>query len=494
MISPARAFYRPGEPVEIPVSGRFQATIWHLADQVAAIEGEGALRWMPPAISHRGYRVRIQAESGEQWTAFDVLNHWTDMPRYGYLFDFSPERTNYNLDWLLAHHINGLQFYDWQYRHDTLLPPNPVYEDPLGRKGSLDTVRALIDAAHKRSMAAMPYTAVYAASPTFADAHPEWGLYDTASTLYDFADGFLKIMNPASPWREHFAQECRNVLAALSFDGIHVDQYGQPRAGFDAQGQPVDLAEAIAGTLGALHEAVGGDAALVFNLVHNWPLEAICKTSVDFLYCELWPPQITLGDLAATTTLNWSSSDGRPSVVAVYVNPIKEHNVKLVQSVIAASGGCHIAHGEDGLYLSDPYFPRSERPSPALAAYVKRIADFAVAYEELLALAQPVTLNAAVEDDLWLIPRSTPDCLVLNVLNAAPQMCWNEPLQPRPTRKEVTVAIAVERHVDRVWWVSPDADAPPHPLNFHIENGTLLVIIPHVETWSLVAIEFAERP
>lgn len=493
MIFPARAFYHPSELMEIPVSGRFQATIWHLADKVAAIEGEDVLRWMPPAIAHRGYRVRIQTESGEQWTAFDVLNRWTDMPRYGYLFDFSPERTSFNLDWLLAHHVNGLQFYDWQYRHDTLLPPAVHYEDPLGRKLSLDTVRALIDAAHTRGMAAMPYTAVYAASPAFAAAHPGWGLYDAASTLYDFADGFLKIMNPASLWREHFVRQCQNALAALPFDGIHVDQYGEPRAGFDVQGQPVDLPQAIAGTLEALHTAIPQGAALVFNLVHNWPLETIRKSPVDFLYCELWPPHIRLGDLAEMTTLNWASSDGCPPVVAAYVNPIHEHTVKLVQSVIAASGGYHIAHGEDGLYLSDPYFPKSERPSSALACHLKRIADFAVAYEELLAFAQPASASAVVEDDLWLIARSAPNRLVLNLLNAAPQMCWNEPLQPLPVQKDVPVITAVEQPVAGVWWASPDTDAPPQPLDFRNENGSLHFALPRVETWSLVAIEFAER-
>lgn len=493
MIHPTRAFYHPGEPVEIPIPERFQATIWHLADELAVIEGEGSLQWLPPPVPRRGYRARIKTASGEHWTAFDVLNRWTDAPRYGYLFDFSPERASFNLDWLLAHHANCLQFYDWQYRHDTLLPPVTLYEDPLGRKLSLDNVRTLIDAAHQRGMAAMPYTAVYAASPTFAGAHPEYGLYDGEGNLYEFAHGFLKIMNPASRWREHFVNECWNVLAALPFDGIHVDQYGQPCMGFNAQHQPVDLPEAIARTLETLHDAIPENAALVFNLVHNWPLETICKTPVDFLYCELWPPQITLGDLAETTTLNWTSSAGCAPVVAVYVNPIHEHTVKLVQSVITASGGYHIAHGEDGLYLSDPYFPKSQQPSPALAHHLKRIADFAVAYEELLAFAQPTPANAAVEDALWLIARSTPNCLVLNVLNATPRMCWNEILQPFPTRKEVTVIMVVERPVDRVWWASPDADAPPHPLDFRSENGSLHFVIPQVETWSLVAIEFAER-
>ncbi len=493
MIHPTRAFYCPGEPVEIAISERFQATIWNLADQVALIEGEGSLQWLPPAVPQRGYRVCIETAGGEHWTAFDVLNRWTDAPRYGFLFDFSPARASFNLDSLLAHHINGLQFYDWQYRHDTLLPSVAQYEDPLGRKLSLDTVRSLIDAAHARGMATMPYTAIYAASPAFAAAHPEWGLYDAEGNLYDFADGFLKIMNPASPWHNHFTQECRNVLAALPFDGIHVDQYGEPRTGFDTQHQPINLPEAIAGTLDTLHDSIPQDAALVFNLVHNWPLEAIRKTPVDFLYCELWPPQITLGDLAEATTLNWTSSNGHPPVVAIYVNPGHEHTVKLAQSVIIASGGYPIAHGEDGLYLSDPYFPKSKRPSPTLACHLKRIADFGVAYEELLAFARPITLDAAVEGGFWLMARRAQNSLVLNVLNASPADRWDMALQPQPARSDVALSLPVDQPVNRVWWASPDEDSPPQQLNFRVENGALNVVVPRVETWSLVAVEFAER-
>ena len=142
----------------------------------------------------RGYRVRVETENGTQWTAFDVLERWADAPRYGYLFDFTPTRASFDLDPLLALHVNGLQFYDWLYRHDTLLPPAEVYLDPLGRPQSLATVRRLIEEAHVRGMVAMPYTAIYAASPQFAAAHPGWGLYDDNGVLYDFADGFLKII------------------------------------------------------------------------------------------------------------------------------------------------------------------------------------------------------------------------------------------------------------------------------------------------------------
>ncbi len=54
MIHPSKAFYRPGENVEIAVPGAFQARIWHLESIVADVHGHDLLRWVPPSESKRG--------------------------------------------------------------------------------------------------------------------------------------------------------------------------------------------------------------------------------------------------------------------------------------------------------------------------------------------------------------------------------------------------------------------------------------------------------
>lgn len=492
MIAPTHAFFRPSEPVVIPVGQPFQAEIWHLGERIAVLEGGADLRWQPPAGPKRGYRVRIDTPDGTHWTAFDVLACWTDAPRYGYLFDFSPDRARFDLDWLLAHHVNGLQFYDWQYRHDALLPPADEYLDPLDRPLSLETVRKLIDAAHTRGMVAMPYTAIYAASPAFAAEHPGWGLYDAEGTLYDFADGFLKLVNPASPWREHFARDCAAVIDALPFDGIHVDQYGDPRTGFDASGAPVDLPVAMAGTLQAVRDALPPEKHLLFNLVHNWPLDAMRAAPLDFLYCELWPPMTTLGDLAEVAALNWRQSGGRTPVIAAYIDPAHEVTVRLAASVILASGGYHLIHGEDGLYLSDPYFPLARRPSPELAAHLQRLADFGVAYEELLSFADPAALDVTADAGLWVIPRRTPGRIVLNMLNAQPAQPWDAANPAPQPRQNADLQIALSGAVRRVWWASPDADGVPQALDFAQAEGSLRCTVPAVDTWTLICIELKE--
>ena len=489
MTYPKQAFYRPHETVRIPVSGHFQATIWHLGQEAATLNGQDELQWQPPPQAKRGYKVRIETNAGEHWTAFDVLNKWADAPRYGYLFDFSPERKQFELDWMLARHINGIQFYDWMYRHDTLLPPTNRFRDPLERELSLDTVKVLIDAAHERGMVAMAYTAIYAASPPFAGQHPDWGFYDEHGGLYDFAGGFLKIMNLESDWRDHFISQCKMVLESLLFDGIHVDQYGEPQSGFDANGRPIDLAVALAATLQALRTQLTPDKSLLFNLVHNWPVEVIAPTPVDFLYCELWPPQTTMGDLNAVATHNWRQSGGRTPVIAVYINPQHEETARIAQSVILASGGYHLAHGEDGYYLSDPYFPKAQKPASALARYLQRLADFGVAYGELLNFAEPINLDVAVSADLWCIARRNTTTIVLNLINATAPDRWDESLVARPPKKNVRLSLPIDSPVHSVWYDSPDVQSLPQQIAFSLDNNRLSVTVPKIVSWTLVWVQ-----
>jgi dextranase len=494
MIYPDKAFYHPGETVTIPVTGAFQATIWHLADEIATLSGADSLTWTPPPQTRQGYRVRIVTDQGEWWTAFDVLEQWTDSPRYGYLFDFSPDREPSDLAYLLAHHVNGIQFYDWMYRHNKLLPPAPEFIDPLGRALSLNVVQQSIDTAHQQGMAAMPYTAIYAASPDFAADHPDWGLYDAQNVLYDFAEGFLKIMNPVSDWRGYFIQECLSVLKALPFDGIHVDQYGEPQTGWNQKGEAIDLPLALVDTLHDLRAALPSDKTLLFNLVHNWPLEAIAPpstpTAVDFLYCEIWPPKIHLGDLVEITQQNWHVSGGKTPIVAVYIDPKHEFTAKMVECVILASGGYHLVHGEDGLYLSDPYFPKAVYPGEALKHYLQRSADFGVAYQELLNHAQPTTIQTDIAEDIWFISRQTDHCLILNLLNASSADQWDQPIGISDIKQNVAVSLPIERDVKCVWCASPDDNSPPQSLDFTAHDGQLAFNVPRIETWSLVCVEF----
>jgi dextranase len=437
--------------------------------------------------------VQASGAGEEAFTAFDVLNHWIEAPRYGYLYDFKPGRSqqeiDQTMDYLLAMHINGLQFYDWQYRHDTLLPPQDAFTDPLGRSLSLETVRTLIEAAHIRGMAAMPYTAIYAASPVFAGDHPDWQLFDATGKVVDFANGFLKITNPHGPWQTHFVEECSKVLKALPFDGIHVDQYGEPKTGFDADGLPVDLPLGFVEILDNLRQRIDKDKAVVFNLVNNWPVEPMTESQLSFWYSELWPPETDLQRLWRTIVDN-QHLNPRPVVLALYIPPQWEHTVMMVQATILAAGGTHIAHGDHCSYLSDPYFPKAQQPSPTLAERLQQLADFAVAYEEGLAFGEDVTEDWIRELGLGgvnplsgrVIIRSSRSRLFINILNGDGR--WDAELSaPVPLEGlHLTFSSISLRHK---WYASPEEPVPQELSD---------VRLPAIKNWLLICLEFEDIP
>ena len=135
VIFPDKGFYRPGETVQITVrtdiGASVEARITYLTEELEIVnvpveveQGEARFTWMPPPEAPRGYglSVHVLDENGAviamQTSAFDVLNRWIDAPRYGFLSDFSAARLidTPTIEWMLQHHINGVQFYDWQYR------------------------------------------------------------------------------------------------------------------------------------------------------------------------------------------------------------------------------------------------------------------------------------------------------------------------------------------------------------------------------------------
>jgi dextranase len=263
---PCKGVYCPGEAISLdvvieaanPIEGELSLSLYHMEKVLETIripiypkKGSQCIPITFQLVSNipRGYGLQAMLHDeegqvvGTASTAFDVQESWTDYPRYGFLTDFSPDRGGDEaLKWLARFHVNGLQFYDWQYRHDKLLAPSERYTDPLGRQLSLAKVQRLIEGAHTHGMAAMAYLAVYAASLSFAGAHPDWRLHAENGEPLDF-ESFLGLMDPTPGglWSEHLLAECGRTLAALPFDGLHVDQYGEPRVGFNARGEPVDL-------------------------------------------------------------------------------------------------------------------------------------------------------------------------------------------------------------------------------------------------------------
>ena len=541
-ICPDKAFYRPGETVRLSVklAGQTEADV-HIVASIAFLPDEVArlvqavhlvagatvtaeLIWTPPAATPRGYGVDLQVLDGTGQalaaasTAFDVLEHWTQAPRYGFLTDFGPDRADFEqtMLWLTKYHVNGLQFYDWMYRHEQLLPPAEVFDDFQGRRLSLATVEKLIDAAHARGIAAMPYTAVYAASVSFFQQHPDWGLLNAEGQPIPFGDDFLMIMNPApgSPWAEHLLSQFAEVLEKMAFDGIHLDQYGDPKVGFGTQGNRLDLADTLPAFIDATRRVVR-DGTLIFNAVGNWPIETVAPSEEDVVYIEVWPPYTLFQHLHQLIIEAQHLGGGKPVILAAYVDPTREQNVLLSDAVIFASGGFHIELGEPGGMLADPYFPKYGQMSDGLATALRRYYDFVVRYENVLSQGtQDTTVSRAervvIEGNglqitdaertcrkVWVITREGDGYETISLINLLdvtnPE--WNglQMKGPAPLTG-LRVRYYTDRPIQRVWWASPDADCPQaQPLDIiagsDIGGSFVTFVVPSLTYWDLIVLE-----
>lgn len=519
-VYPARAMFKPGEPARVVVeieaeaaaSASLRITISHLASTVASWSEPMALtpgtrtvtlNWAAPDIAPRGYGVEVELldevgrGQGAATTAFDVLPAWTSFPRYGFLTDFSPGRGDIAaaVESLSRFHLNGLQFYDWQYRHDHLLPLEPEYIDPLGRHLSLPVVADGVSAAHAYGMAAVPYLAVYAASPEFWRAHPEWALYDAERRPLSFGDGLLGLMNPApsAPWTHHLLGECDVVLDALPFDGLHVDQYGDPKVAFDAEGRPVDLPAAFAGFIVTLKER-HPQATVLFNAVGNWPIEALAASPQDFAYIEVWPPATAYRDLQEIIVGARARSRGKPVVMALYLPADRPINIRLADALIFSCGGSRIEIGEGERLLTDPYFPKHQPLTPDLRTTLRRYYDFAVRYGEWIGPAASDAPEGRVQvpDGVWSVCRTAGDWCVVCLVNMTglERPRWDEP-QPAPTpRTDISIQVRTPWQAGDVWWGTPDRGHPElQPAAWDRDRDDVRATLPFLDTWAILAVQ-----
>ena len=430
-------------------------------------------------------------------TAFDVLPNWTVFPRYGFLCDFSPDRMQAaeTLQALAKYHINGIQFYDWQYRHDRLVPDGDQYVDPLGRSLSLKTIRHLLDQAHLHGMAAMPYLAVYAASAAFWRKNLDWALYDRAGNPIAFGENFLGLMDPTPgmPWQRHLLDECSRVLNRLPFDGLHVDQYGEPKVAYDHSGHAVDLPDAFEHFVQSAVQEHPGKPVL-FNAVGNWPIESLAKAPIAFNDIEVWPPDTSYPDLVRIVRNARRLSSEKPVVIALYIQAERIPNIRLANALIHSAGGSRIQLGENERLLSDPYFPKHEPLSEDLRIALRRSADFVVRYSGWFSPSIPESPEIAIRAQAGVetfLRRTTQGCCVSLVNLVDMQAChWNEfHVAPRPI-SNLGLELDFPHEIHHIWMASPDGESnQARQVEFIQHSGCVQVRIPRLDIWSVLFFE-----
>ena len=194
-----KSTHSPGSQATITAEasggGTVHFSVSHLGTEVASGEApvtDGAATWTytTPSEDNQGYLVTATgADDTHAETALDVSSSWTRFPRMGYVSHFKPTapegtdgHTTYESflfqkpqDYINKlsqdYHINALQYYDWQYRHDQPVATGDFAEKwPLWYRNnyaSKKTITDYIKDAKNANMGSLAYSIAYAANDNY---------------------------------------------------------------------------------------------------------------------------------------------------------------------------------------------------------------------------------------------------------------------------------------------------------------------------------------
>lgn len=214
-----------------------------------------SFNWTTPNQTEQGYLVKVSIGEQSSYTAIDASSNVYQYPRYGYCVDFFPGESNETSKEMMhalaqEYHINLVQYYDWMYRHDQILPSaSESFIDMFGHTLSQNTITQRINAGHQYSQLAMAYQMSYMARENY-QAHgvnSSWGLYsqpDQHNISYNPSDiqslnsvnqyffplegkpaPLLMVMDPSNAdWQNFMASQYAQAINTLDFDGIQIDQ------------------------------------------------------------------------------------------------------------------------------------------------------------------------------------------------------------------------------------------------------------------------------
>lgn len=542
-----KARYAPGEPVEFTFTGNIPASAKIRYKQLNTIVGEasiasGSWSWNPPADDFKGYLAEMveTVDGSEKIIAtigIDVSSSWSKFPRYGFLSKF-PLLTDGEMETVMnnlnRHHINGIQFYDWHYKHHlplagTTSSPAESWKDIINRDNFRSTVQGYISKAHAFNMNTMFYNLVYGALNTAESdgVSDEWYMYtNTARTGIDkyvlpkppFTSDILFLDPSNSEWQNFLNDENEKVYEAYEFDGYHMDQVGnRDKTLYRYSGDVIDLPNTFKPFIESAKQSAP-DKALVMNAVNQYGQEGIAKAPVDFLYTEVWQPNETFNALAQVIKDNNRLSNNlKNTVLAAYINYDLANNpgyfntpsVLLADAVIFAFGGAHLELGEH--MLGKEYFPNSnlqmkEDLTKSLVAYY----DFLVAYQNLLRDGGTFNAVDANSTDGKIAVKSWPmqqghvaavgkefaDKQVIHLLNftkaTTDQWRDNAGIQADPGfSDQLEITVTTGKLTKSVWFASPDVHhGSPESLVFSQAGDQITFTLPGLKYWDMVVIEY----
>lgn len=544
-----KCMYSPGETVAFTLTSskpdKARVRIRHGMEVVADWElASSKWNWTAPQTDFRGYLADIYTTDNEgnetihATIGIDVSSTWNKFPRYGFVdtYDDSKrtEQIKSEMQTLNRLHINGVQFYDWHWKHHIPLcgtreEPAVTYKDIANRKVNAQALKDYISVQHGYGMKAMFYNLLYGAQPNSeADGVDyTWGLFsDTRHSVRDYhglPDGWagpIYLCDPANTnWQDYLAERNDDVYAAYGFDGFHIDQLGYRGNRYDYNGNRLNLPDGYASFIRAM-KARHPDKHLVMNAVGDYGASEIIGTgNVDFAYTEMWDGNRQFSDIEQIARSHFEASNPMPTVFAAYMNyglqntqgPFNEPGILLTDATMFAVGGAHIEMGDH--MLCSEYFPNSNRQlTGTLMASLTSYYDFLTAYEHLLrgggavgpanvsSGRQDVAVNAwpPVMGSVATYARQKGNCKVIQLLNyrQADQLSWRDLNGTMPEPQEITqlpLRIAAS-DITRVWVASPDnLGGAPQEIAFEKDGDYICCTVPRLKYWTMVVLEQGQR-
>lgn len=508
--------------------------------------------WVTPGDDYRGYGIEVDLiVDGEvrdtRSSAMDVSSDWIRFPRYGFFCDYYPgDDAEGKARTLAKYHINALQFYDWKWTHDRLVPyagaeVADLYTQPDGRVQSFNTVKAKVAAAHSRNMAALSYALMYGDSGN--DTAPEqvtWAAF-TQPNSTDLADirthkvGYtIWVMDVSHPgWKSHIIGQFHDAMDKAGFDGIHLDNLGgswsypyNSAAGID---ESVAFPAFIREARDSLR-SVYPQARVAHNDVAGGYQAAIAGSDTDVYYTEVWTRD-TYQDIRENILSAKADAGDKAVVLAAYINRqswetmseptapplptyINDASAKLMAACVFANGGFRVELGEDGEMLVNEYFPlRSPRMHDGLKRSMRDYYDFAVRYENFLFFntlgnvvdgtdamrltsATHALTKEATSDAIWAITKEWRDeYLALNLINLnGVDTQWRNP-SPNPVpQKAIALMCHTRKKVQRILLASPDdglgrATEIPFSEGLDADGYYVTLTVPDLRFWDLLLLD-----
>ena len=423
-----KSTHSPGSQATITAEasggGTVHFSVSHLGAEIdsgdATVEnGKATWTYTTPREDNQGYLVTATgADDTHAETALDVSSSWTRFPRMGYVSHFKPTapegtdgHTTYESflfqkpqDYINKlsqdYHINALQYYDWQYRHDQPVATGDFAEKwPLWYDNTYAAKKTVSDyetAATNAGMGSLAYSMAYAANDGYDSSRipDEWILRNDDGSYWrrdlgsqwwvNTPEGTPKPANHMTMmnvntqgWRDYITDQYVTQKDTFGFDGTHIDTLGQT-VKKDASGNSVDLTDGLTALVNETASKTG--TATGINLPDGAGTDKIGPSSASYIYTELWDHNETNQQVASYLQGARDKSANKPQIVAAYANnydptswvadpsdsnkqihpqvtPDDGTRIEAESDQASVSGGAHILSGDDsasgGAYAGD---------------------------------------------------------------------------------------------------------------------------------------------